>query len=164
MGVPQPIYQSTREFETTSQAIPQGCRPAGFELTTKRFQCYVITTRPWHPLNFRQINSYIVFSIKCTVFSFSKALGNSVCGHCSRISRIDIFSARLKHTLYLLYGVYDVFIVWCSCSQRVWFWIVFACVGLWKEPVRWIRSEDAFGNSSSDAPIDSLEKLHGDRA
>ena len=39
--------------------------------------------------------------------------GNSRCGHCRR------FSARLTLTLYLLYGVYIVFIVWCSRSQRV---------------------------------------------
>ena len=36
---------------------------------------------------------------------------------------------------------------------------------LWKEQIRWSRSKDAFGNSSSryNAPIDALEKLHGDR-
>ena len=45
MGVPQPIYYSTKEFETTSQATRRGRRPAGFELTTKRFQRYVIATR-----------------------------------------------------------------------------------------------------------------------
>ena len=55
--------------------------------------------------------------------------------------------------LYLLYGV---LVLKGSDSE-------FFCVcGLWKEPVGWSRSEDAFGNSSSryDALIDSFEKLH----
>ena len=34
--------------------------------------------------------SYIVFIILCMVFSISKGLGNSVCGHSRRISRTDI--------------------------------------------------------------------------
>ena len=40
-----------------------------------------------------------------------------------------------------------VCIVWCSRSQRVWFWTVFACVELWKEPILRSRSKDAFGPS-----------------
>ena len=45
MGVPQLIFSSTKEFETTSLATPRGRRPTGFELTTKRFQRYVMATR-----------------------------------------------------------------------------------------------------------------------
>ena len=62
-------------------------------------------------------------------------------------------------TLHLLY---DVLVLKGSDSElflHVW--------DLGKvEPIRWSRSKDTFGYSSShyDAPIDSLEKLHGDRA
>ena len=34
MGVPQPIYYSTKEFKTTSLATPRGRRPPEFVLTT----------------------------------------------------------------------------------------------------------------------------------
>ena len=77
-------------------------------------------------------------------------------------------SARLTLTLYLLYGAHIVFIVWSSRSQKGLILNFFACVGLWKEPIRWSRSKDAFGNlfSRYDVLIDSLEtrKLHGDHA
>ena len=118
------------------------------------------------------------------VFSISKGLGNSVCGHRSRISRIDNIgqhlgknyvcghrhriSTRLTLTLHLLYGVYNanftlyllygVLVLKGSDSE-----LFFACVGLWKELIRWSRSKNAYGISSSryDASIDSLEKLQG---
>ena len=56
--------------------------------------------------------------------------------------------------LYLLYGVLVLIEQLLKGSKGIFF---FACVGLWKEPIRWSRSKDAFENSSSrhDAPIDS---------
>ena len=41
----QGVWDNVSGHTTT----PRGRRPAGFELTTKRFQRYVMATRLWHP-------------------------------------------------------------------------------------------------------------------
>ena len=96
------------------------------------------------------------------VFLFLKALGNSRCGHSCKISRVWEYPwehlVRWKFSLYTplqnfrQIDSYVVFIAWglhciyflCSRSPRVWFWFCFACVGLWREPIWWSLSQDAF--------------------